>query len=84
MAAAGYTLADGGERTRVDVGGKKLRPCGTYAAFQRHQKRDEEPCEACVAAASTRTICLTNRNLRQFDTVSVAVVSIRDKHGPIP
>ena len=44
-------MADGGERTRVNVGGKKLRPCGTYAAFQRHQKRDEEPCEACVDAA---------------------------------
>ena len=51
MAAEGYSLADGGERTRVNVGGKKLRPCGTYAAFQRHQKRDEEPCEACATAA---------------------------------
>ena len=49
--AEGYSLADGGERTRVEVGGKKLRPCGTYAAFQRHKKRDEEPCEACTAAA---------------------------------
>ncbi|MDE0497798.1 MAG: hypothetical protein OXH86_10620 [Acidimicrobiaceae bacterium] len=51
MAAEGYSLADRGERTRVEVGGKKLRPCGTYAAFQRHQKRDEEPCEACATAA---------------------------------
>ena len=51
MATESYSLADGGERTRVDVGGKKLRPCGTYAAFQRHQKRDEEPCEACATAA---------------------------------
>ena len=51
MAADGYSLEQRGERTRVDVGGKKLRPCGTYAAFQRHQKRDEEPCEACATAA---------------------------------
>lgn len=51
MTAKGYSLSDGGERTRVNVGGKKLRPCGTYAAFQRHQKRDEEPCEACAEAA---------------------------------
>lgn len=51
MTAEGYSLADGGERTRVKVGGKKLRPCGTWAAFQRHKKRDEEPCEACAAAA---------------------------------
>ena len=51
MTAKGYSLSDGGERTRVNVGGKKLRPCGTYAAFQRHLKRDEEPCEACAEAA---------------------------------
>ena len=51
MAAEGYSLADRGERTRVEVGGKKLRPCGTYAAFQRHQNRDEELCEACATAA---------------------------------
>jgi len=49
--AEGYSLANRGERTRVEIGGKKLRPCGTYAAFQRHKKRDEEPCEACAAAA---------------------------------
>ncbi|MCY3950152.1 MAG: hypothetical protein OXF61_13230 [Acidimicrobiaceae bacterium] len=56
MTAEGYSLADGGERTRVEVGGKMLRPCGTYAAFQRHQKRDEDPCEACATAA--RLWCL--------------------------
>ncbi len=56
MAAEGYSLADGGERTRVNVGGKKLRPCRTYAAFQRRQKRDEEPCEACVTAARLRRL----------------------------
>lgn len=47
----GYVLADKGERTRVNVGGRNLRPCGTYAAFQRHRKRDEEPCGACAEAA---------------------------------
>ena len=61
MAAEGYSLADGGERTRVDVGGKKLRPCGTYAAFQRHKKRDEEPCEACVTAAKLWRLYTTAR-----------------------
>ena len=50
MTIPGYSLADGNERTRVNVGGRRLRPCGTYAAFQRHQRRDEEPCEACVEA----------------------------------
>lgn len=51
MTKRGYSLSDGGERSRVDVGGRKLRPCGTYAAFQRHLKRDEEPCAACTEAA---------------------------------
>ncbi|WP_419922135.1 hypothetical protein [Candidatus Poriferisodalis sp.] len=51
MSSEGYALADGGERTRMNVGGRKMRPCGTYAAFQRHQKRAEEPCEACTDAA---------------------------------
>lgn len=62
--AEGYSLADGGERTRVEVGGKKLRPCGTYAAFQRHKKRDEEPCEACAAAA--RMWCLYTGARKSF------------------
>ena len=48
--ASGYNLDERGERTRVNVGGKKLRPCGTHAAFQRHRKRDEEPCAACNEA----------------------------------
>ena len=60
--AEGYSLADGGERTRVDVGGKKLRPCGTYAAFQRHKKRDEEPCEACTTAASLWSLYTSARS----------------------
>ena len=51
MTGEGYSLSDGGERTRVSVGGRRLRPCGTWAAFQRHKERDEEPCEACVTAA---------------------------------
>lgn len=62
MAADGYSLADGGERTRVNVGGKKLRPCGTYAAFQRHKKRDEEPCEACATAAKLWPLYTSARN----------------------
>ena len=48
--ASGYNLDERGERTRVNVGGKRLRPCGTHAAFQRHGKREEEPCAACTEA----------------------------------
>ena len=48
--ASGYTIDERGERTLVNVGGKRRRPCGTHAAFQRHGKRDEEPCAACTEA----------------------------------
>lgn len=48
--ASGYNLDERGERTRVNVGGKRLRPCGTHAAFQRHHEHDEEPCAACAEA----------------------------------
>lgn len=27
-----------------------VKPCGTYAAWQRHKRRQEKPCEACAAA----------------------------------
>lgn len=29
---------------------RKLKPCGTPAAFRRHRYHNEEPCEACLEA----------------------------------
>ena len=52
MVAEGYSLEERGERTRVNVGGRMRRPCGTWAAFQRHRNHGEEPCSACAEAAS--------------------------------
>lgn len=34
---------------------RELKPCGTPAAYRRHLRHDEEPCEACRAAESART-----------------------------
>lgn len=34
--------------------GSERRPCGTSAAYQRHRKAGEEPCEPCKAAAQER------------------------------
>lgn len=31
--------------------GRALQPCGTWAAYKRHKRRGEEPCEACRQAA---------------------------------
>lgn len=52
MTAEGYSLEERGERTRVNVGGRMRRPCGTWAAFQRHRNLGEDPCQACIEAAS--------------------------------
>ena len=30
--------------------GRRLQPCGTWAAYKRHLKAGEEPCRACVQA----------------------------------
>lgn len=30
---------------------RQLKPCGTEAAYQRHRRRGEEPCEPCKQAA---------------------------------
>jgi hypothetical protein len=35
---------------------RKLRPCGTRAAYQRHLYNKEEPCEACKAANVVRVM----------------------------
>lgn len=31
-------------------GPKPSQPCGTYAAYRRHKRAGEQPCEACAAA----------------------------------
>lgn len=32
----------------VDAAGRELKPHGTHAAFNRHKKRGEAPCDVCV------------------------------------
>jgi hypothetical protein len=34
-------------------GRRPVQPCGTVAAYRRHRRRGEQPCEACEAAMST-------------------------------
>lgn len=34
----------------LDDGPRELRPCGTLAAYRRHIRRDEKPCELCSVA----------------------------------
>lgn len=34
---------------------RELKPCGTHAAYQRHRRRGETPCTACLAANAAKT-----------------------------
>lgn len=34
---------------------RELKPCGTFAAYQRHRRHGEVPCEECWDAARART-----------------------------
>ncbi|GAA3089598.1 hypothetical protein GCM10010530_14160 [Kribbella aluminosa] len=34
---------------------RPLQPCGTFAAYKRHRKAGETPCEACRAASAERS-----------------------------
>jgi hypothetical protein len=39
-----------GARIGAPPGPAPTQPCGTHAAYRRHQRRKEPPCEACRAA----------------------------------
>ena len=43
-----------GQVIRIPGGPAPLRPCGTTAAYARHIRRGEKPCDACRAAMSAR------------------------------
>jgi hypothetical protein len=34
---------------------RQLAPCGTFAGYQRHRRRDEPVCDACREAARLRS-----------------------------
>ena len=40
---------------RKKNGSKNLKPCGTYAAYRRHQRNNEVPCEECIYANRERS-----------------------------
>jgi len=56
-------------RARVGAGARvrgvrgALEPCGTHAAYRRHLRHDETPCDACRQATSAYTVA--NRQQRR-------------------
>lgn len=45
---------------------KKLKPCGTNAAYQRHRRKLEYPCTACLAAHAANVKKAKNRKKRAY------------------
>lgn len=41
---------------------KPVQPCGTYAAYERHRRRGEQPDQDCVDAARTYSAARHQRN----------------------
>jgi hypothetical protein len=42
-------------RAKVGVPARNAKPCGTYAAYKRHLRRGETPCDLCKAANALYT-----------------------------
>jgi hypothetical protein len=57
---------------------RELKPCGTFAAYARHLRKKEEPCDACKQAARDQ------KNVRADATrsESAAVVSLAIAAAP--
>ena len=72
-----------------NFGRPKLLPCGTHAAYIRHQKRGEAPCSPCVAAyrkfcresgrLRTRTLRDNPRATRSYDWCGSASSYVRHR-----
>ena len=50
LAWAGWEDPQPAVRLVVSATGRRVQPCGTSAAYQRHRAVPEEPCEACSEA----------------------------------
>jgi hypothetical protein len=46
-------------------GGDIVKPCGTPAAYRRHQRHGEKPCERCRRAEALRVAIRKKRRERQ-------------------
>lgn len=56
---------------------RELAPCGTHAAYKRHRRRGEEPCQECREAARDYT-----RKRREGDsTLHAAVARMAEQAG---
>ena len=55
-----------------------LTPCGTYAAYQRHVKRRENPCQDCVEA-SRKYLSEWRANRKLSDALDQFAATVQNK-----
>jgi hypothetical protein len=67
---------------------RKLKPCGTYAAYARHLRNDEKPCDPCSAANRERASAAPSgfnnyerEMAKALDANPPKIVWRKDKHG---
>ena len=56
---------------------RELKPCGTYAAYRRHLRNDEAPCEECRQAARDQ------KNVRKDAARQEAADAAREATPPV-
>jgi hypothetical protein len=55
---------------------RELKPCGTLAAYKRHQRRGEVPCYACLDARNDVALAPSRRQV-----LAAAVYTGRPRRG---
>lgn len=57
--------------------GRPLSPCGTYAAYARHMRNGETPCEPCKRANTLRSAQIEERKRALKAAAEVAFVEVK-------
>lgn len=53
---------------------REMQPCGTFAAYQRHKRNKEAPCDACAEAA--RLQASERRDLARSESIDRVVLAL--------
>lgn len=59
---------------------RELRPCGTFAAYQRHLRDEEPPCAPCAEAARTQKN--TRVNAARVESASRVALALAAEPAP--
>jgi len=59
---------------------REIQPCGTFAAYQRHKRKKEDPCDACAEAA--RLQASERRDSGRAESVSRVALALAAEPAP--